>query len=159
MKKTFLSIATVTMMAVFSISLIAVSCKTPPSQETGSVTKTITVPSTWRVVSLLKNGNISRIAVKPGVKNPVITFNAEGALAGNTGVNRFFGKYTVSKNGITMTPAGSSLMLGINDEANENERAFLEAIAKVADFTISPRRLTLYDAQKKLLMLCELGDE
>ena len=142
---------------LFFVCLCVVfSCKTPPVAEVAETARTIEVPSTWVVVSLLKKGNISHINVKDGVKRPEITFGKENAFGGTTGVNRFFGKYEISKTSLTIGGIGVTRMLGINEEANTNETAFLAALNKVASFEVSPRRLTLFDAKKNILMLCEL---
>lgn len=78
-------------------------------------------------------------------------FAADGKIAGSTGCNRYFGSYTRSENGLTMSPLGATQMMCMED-AMEIEHAFTSAMENVADWKVIGTTLSLSDSSGKVIM-------
>lgn len=74
----------------------------------------------WTVTAI---GGLAVTATRP----PDITFEADGAMHGFTGVNRMFGRYEIDGDQVTFGQAGTTMMAGPPD-AMLLETAFLRAI-------------------------------
>ncbi|GMO66640.1 MAG: hypothetical protein Ta2A_14940 [Treponemataceae bacterium] len=137
-----------------------VSCKTTAAVAAESPSGFSLDNTTWRVLAVTNAGKTRIVQEKEGVRFPEITFGKEGALGGTTGVNRFFGKYTLNEDGtITFGEVGMSRMMGLNPEAKENEKAFTAALKKVVSYSISGtssgKQLRFFDAKRNEILLCE----
>jgi heat shock protein HslJ len=76
---------------------------------------------------------------------PSATF-AEGRIAGSTGCNRFTGPYTVDGDGLEIGAIASTKMACL-PPADEVERVYLAALARVAKWRSEGDELVLLDGQ------------
>lgn len=80
-----------------------------------------------------------------------LDFAPEGRLAGSAACNRYFGSYTLSGEGLRLSPLGATKM-ACAAGAMEEERRFLEAAARVTGFSIAADgRLLLRDGAQVLM--------
>ena len=66
---------------------------------------------------------------------PTLDFAADGRLSGSGSCNRFFGSYTLSGEGLTISQLGSSMMM-CDEKIMNQERAILEILKKARSFSI-----------------------
>ena len=74
---------------------------------------------------------------------PTITFAPDGDIYGNASCNRFFGRFALSGEGLTLSEAGMAMML-CGQPLMDQERALLAAFGDVNRFeVVSPTELRL----------------
>jgi heat shock protein HslJ len=103
----------------------------------GSTAQTaLTVPSSWAV---------TEIAGKPAIAGSTVTldFSADGKVSGNATCNRFTGPVTLTGPTITFGALASTRMACVGEGLNEQETAYLAALAAVDHATITGDALEL----------------
>jgi heat shock protein HslJ len=93
-------------------------------------------------------------ALVRGAGDVVVTAQfADGQMAGDSGCNRYFAKYTVKPATGTMTlgPVGGTLMACVG-AASDVEQAYLAALDKVQQYRATTDSLRLLDAGGKVLL-------
>ncbi len=88
------------------------------------------------------HGKTFQLADAKGHK-AMMTFNADGNVNGNSGVNRFFGQYKTAGDQIIFYQMGSTKMAGAPD-AMKFEDNFMGKLGKVNRFFIVGRNLTFF---------------
>ena len=74
---------------------------------------------------------------------------AEGArVAGFTGCNNILGRYEPSGDRIRLSALATTRMACLDEEANRQEAAFVEALGQVDRFVVSGNALTLYQGER-----------
>lgn len=88
-----------------------------------------------------------------------ITIGFEGQskrFFGESGVNRYFGIYTLHNDKLTFSPAGSTMMSG-DPELMEVEYNYLQALGKVTHFKMEGHKLYLYTSDNQKLEFTEMS--
>ncbi|MGY8768930.1 MAG: META domain-containing protein [Pirellulales bacterium] len=98
---------------------------------------------TWVLVKM----NGSKLPEK--VRAPEITFGKKDKLSGFAGVNRMFGKWTLSGKKLFPGPFGTTRMAG-PPEAMKVEHELLQALGKITQHEIKDKVLTLSGEKTKL---------
>jgi putative lipoprotein len=80
-----------------------------------------------------------------------LLIEAGGRISGSAGCNRYFGKASVKEGEISVGPLGTTRMACMPDQM-EQEKIFLDAIAKTRGFHVEDGKLLLLDADGKTLM-------
>ncbi|KRA97935.1 hypothetical protein ASD83_12775 [Devosia sp. Root685] len=76
-----------------------------------------------------------------------LAFDLDGSMHGNASCNRFFGGFTLTGEGLTLSPGGSTMM-ACDAGLMEQEQRFLAALEKIVRFeSPSDGRLQLVDAE------------
>ncbi|MDR3048199.1 MAG: META domain-containing protein [Bacteroidales bacterium] len=89
-------------------------------------------------------------------KTAYILFGEGDRMSGCLGCNQFFGTYTFSKKKISIDYAGSTKMMCLN---NETEQQFSKALKKeIRYFSIQKNVLTLLDRKKNSILTFEAVD-
>lgn len=98
----------------------------------------------WQLKTMVINGEV----VKNPTELPVLQFSDSARIAGSAGCNRFFGKYVLDKkDGITITPGGSTMMYCPDQQF---EDSYLKALPEVSHYQVSADELTLKDGEGNL---------
>jgi len=84
------------------------------------------------------------------VVNPTIVF-ADNAVSGNSGCNRYGGKFTITGNKIKFGALMGTKMYC--EDFMHIEKDFLDAMSKADYFKIDGNRLLLFDEANKLLLI------
>lgn len=102
----------------------------------------------WQVTDL------PRITLAPE-REPILTFNSDGSISGNTGCNTFGSQVDLTTAGISIS---NNLMTrtSCEGERHATEAAFLEALENTVSFQIAGEDLLLSDAQGATLATLEL---
>lgn len=79
---------------------------------------------------------------------------SEGQIAGNAGVNSYFGAYTVDGDGFTTGELGRTLMAG-PEPAMQAEDTYLSLLADVRSYDLAGDMLMLNDADDNALLQFE----
>lgn len=79
---------------------------------------------------------------------------SEGQIAGNAGVNSYFGAYTVNGEGLTTGELGRTLMAG-PEPAMRAEDTYLSLLAEVRSYDLAGDMLMLNDADDNALLQFE----
>lgn len=93
-------------------------------------------------------------------ENIHITLGFEGKsnrFFGKSAVNRYFGMYTLNGNDLTFSPAGSTMMMGPQEQM-EAEQKYLAQLPKVKSFKLDGKKLTLYTSDDQELVYEEMID-
>jgi len=88
-----------------------------------------------------------------------ITIGFEGQsqrFFGESGVNRYFGIYTIHDDKLSFSPAGSTMMSG-NPELMKVEYDYLQALGKVTHFKMEGHKLYLYTSDNQELEFTEMS--
>ncbi len=88
-----------------------------------------------------------------------ITIGFEGnskRFFGESGVNRYFGIYTIYGKNLTFSPAGSTMMMGEPD-LMKVEQEYLQALGKVDSFKLDGHKLYLYTSDNRELVFSEMS--
>ena len=80
-----------------------------------------------------------------------LSIEAGGRISGSAGCNRYFGTASVKDGVISVGPLGTTRMACMPEQM-EQERNFLDAIAKTRGFHVEGEKLVLLDADGKPLM-------
>ncbi|QFU21454.1 META domain-containing protein [Shewanella eurypsychrophilus] len=75
-----------------------------------------------------------------------LIFAEEGKLSGNNSCNSFFGKYTLTEDALTLSPAGSTMKACV-DALMDQEQRVMSAMPKVVSGQISKGKLLLKDTE------------
>ncbi len=102
----------------------------------------------WKVTAIQRGNAI--VSVVEGAQ-PTMNFGS-GRVGGNTGCNQFTARYTQEGFSLKIGPAASTRRACQNEAAASQEAVFLQALEKAESFRIVGRRLTLYDADGKILI-------
>ena len=95
----------------------------------------------WQMKHMVLNGD----TLQNPAALPVLQFTDSVTIAGSGGCNRFFGKYTLDKEGsMTIKVSGATLMY-CPDMAFED--AYMKALPTVAHYELSANALTLTDEE------------
>lgn len=101
----------------------------------------------WQLKSMTEKGK----EVKNPEQLPVILFSDSSAVYGSAGCNRFFGKYTVERDGkISIEPGGSTMMY-CPDMNFEDQ--YLKALPLVTRFSVTNQELTLKSGDGQLQLV------
>ncbi|WP_051231269.1 META domain-containing protein [Kaistia adipata] len=87
-----------------------------------------------------------------------LSVEAGGRISGSAGCNRYFGTASVKDGIISVGPLGTTRMACMPDQM-EQEKGFLDAIAKTHGFQVDKGQLVLLDAEGKPLMQLVRNDE
>lgn len=83
--------------------------------------------------------------------NANLRFMNNFKVAGNAGINNYFGEYTVEKNnGIKIEIKGTTMMAGPINEMN-NEKSFIKVLDNVDSYKIDGNYLYFYEKGKQVL--------
>lgn len=88
-----------------------------------------------------------------------ITLGFEGEskrFFGESGVNRYFGHYTIYDKNLTFSPAGSTMMMG-EAALMEAEHDYLQALGQVRSFKMEGHKLYLYTSDNRELVFSEMS--
>lgn len=124
----------------FALAMMAAGCTQTPAPE-ASVDAIETLPGTsWRFLLLLDdNGSMDPIDVAP----ITLAFDEEGALAGSSGCNRYFGSMGVDEAGkIEIGPLGSTRM-ACDEGINSREYRYLQALESCTQVVLEGDHLEL----------------
>ncbi|GIW33189.1 META domain-containing protein [Meiothermus sp.] len=102
----------------------------------------------WTVTAIHSGNAIASVA--EGSK-PTVGFG-QARMAGNTGCNQFSARYSLQNFSLQVGPVASTKRACPSEALARQETALLQALEKVEGFRIVGRRLTLYDAEGKILM-------
>lgn len=80
-----------------------------------------------------------------------LSIEAGGRISGSAGCNRYFGTASVKDGAISVGPLGTTRMACMPEQM-EQEKSFLDAIAKTRGFHVDGGRLVLLDGDGKTLM-------
>ncbi|MDE2443690.1 MAG: META domain-containing protein [Methanocorpusculum sp.] len=83
--------------------------------------------------------------VLDGNSDVTLNLTADGSFNGQAPVNRYFGSYTETADGLTFSAVGSTMMAGPEDAMNA-ESEFYAALGNVAGYKVVDGRLFLTDA-------------
>ena len=98
----------------------------------------------WQMKHMVLNGD----TLQNPAALPVLQFTDSVTVAGSGGCNRFFGKYVLDKkDGITITPGGSTMMYCPDQQF---EDSYLKALPEVSHYQVSADELTLKDGEGNL---------
>lgn len=136
--------------SVLCMSLLILGCSDdqpalePDTNEAGSILNLEN--TTWRVLSIDGADVLEQGA-------PNIILNEDGQLAGSTGCNNFFGRWSVSDAAASFDAAGVT-MRACEPELMEQEHAFLEALRNISAAETSPEgTLSLLDESSTVRLL------
>jgi heat shock protein HslJ len=101
----------------------------------------------WTITALNSGNAIT--SVVPGSK-PTLTFGFEN-IGGNTGCNQYTARYTMENFSLKVEPVLSTRRACPSEALAGQEAALLRALEKVESFRIVGKRLTLYNAEGKVL--------
>jgi len=102
----------------------------------------------WAVTALNTGNAIA--SVEPGSR-PTLTFGPKN-IGGNTGCNQYTARYTMENFSLQVEAVLSTKRACPSEALAGQETALLRALEKVASFRIVGKRLTLYDAEGKVLL-------
>lgn len=102
----------------------------------------------WKVTAI-QWGNAVVLVVEGA--QPTLSFGS-GRVGGSTGCNQFSARYTLEGFSLQIGPAASTRRACLNEATTGQEAAFLQALEKAESFRIVGRRLTLHDADGKILI-------
>ena len=88
-----------------------------------------------------------------------ITIGFEGQskrFFGESGVNRYFGIYTLHNKELSFTPTGSTMMSG-DPELMDVEYKYLQSLGKVTHFKMEGHKLYLYTSDNQELEFTEMS--
>lgn len=101
--------------------------------------------SSWRLTEL--NGRAPVAAPSDGV--PTLQFDAsEPRASGNGGCNQYTGPYTQSGSSLRFGPIVATRRACVDEAANRQETAFLEALHSTTRFTATGGELVLYAGER-----------
>ncbi|MBU3820849.1 META domain-containing protein [Flavobacteriaceae bacterium XHP0103] len=81
-----------------------------------------------------------------------LNFDTENhKIFGFSGCNRFTGSYTLNENEIKIGPLASTKRLCVDDNANQIETKFLEALSTADNISFKKNKLTLFSGEKSVL--------
>jgi heat shock protein HslJ len=104
------------------------------------------------LTSLVLDGNNYPL---PAKQRPSMTINPNGACAGFSGVNRFFGRFVIAENGgVDAGPFGSTMMAGPAG-LMDFETAFLKALNSVKRVEAAGKTLRLLDSAGSTVLAFE----
>jgi heat shock protein HslJ/uncharacterized membrane protein len=107
---------------------------------TGSLTNTY-----WKLTEL--DGRA--VLVSPNRREPHLRLMVDGArVAGSTGCNNILGRYEQTGDRIRFSGLATTRMACLDEEANRQEGAFVEALGQVDRFAVSGDALTLYQGER-----------
>lgn len=88
---------------------------------------------------LVGEWRVEKISGKPVIASSEtsIGFELDGSLHGNASCNRFFGGFTLTGEGLTLSPGGATMM-ACRDGLMEQEQKFLAALEEVSRFESLP---------------------
>jgi len=116
-----------------------------PDETCAPTTHAELIGTYWKLVEL----NGQRVITPEGMKEAqMILADAESRVHGNAGCNNFFGQFKTSKNTLTFSAMGSTMMAC--PHAMDTERDFLTALGATTRYEISGLFLKLY-AEDQLL--------
>jgi heat shock protein HslJ len=130
-------------LSVLAMGLALVGCE---SQPRGVPKSAGSLPGTWRLVSVESGAGV--IEASGLTEIPFVVFEpdapetATGSITGFGGINRFFGRYTMTSDGLVMSNFGSTRMAG-PPELMRVERTFLSALENAKKVRTSGRSLVL----------------
>ncbi|MFV1852723.1 MAG: META domain-containing protein [Porticoccaceae bacterium] len=131
-------------------ALLLSACNTTnQTQQTAMVDDWSSVTDKEWVLTKVTEGNRTLEPMSPVLASA--NFASDGKIAGSTGCNRYFGNYTRSESGLTMSPLGATQMMCMED-AMEIEHAFTSAMEDVADWKVIDTTLSLSDSSGKVIM-------
>lgn len=108
----------------------------------------------WRVESLNGQPPLS----VPGSGVPGLSFAAgELRVSGNGGCNLFGGPYTQSGESLRMGPLASTRRACLNQEANAQETAYLQALESTTRFSVTGDQLQLFAGEQPVVRLRRVG--
>ena len=123
--------------------------RAPASPPTATSTATL-VNTYWKLVRL----DGEAVEVKDDQREPYFVLHSEEQrVGGYSGCNRLTGSYAASEDSLTFSQMGGTMMACA--EGMELERAFLDALGKVARFRIEGETLEVFDASGASLALFE----
>lgn len=131
-------------------ALLLSACNTTnQTQQTAMVDDWSSVTNKEWVLTKVTEGNRTLEPMSPVLASA--NFAADGKVTGSTGCNRYFGNYTRSESGLTMSPLGATQMMCMED-AMEIEHAFTSAMENVADWKVIDTTLSLSDSSGMVIM-------
>ena len=97
-----------------------------------------TIEGEWLIVQAYN------LATAEASDTAFVSFSADGKMAGCTGANRFFGTFTVSGSGVTISGIGTTRMAAGPYQATED--AGLKALGEARSFSVDGARACLTDS-------------
>ncbi len=92
----------------------------------------------------LQSGTVDGADIPIVADHPItLTFEDEGAIAGTSACNSYFGGYTIDGTDISFTDMGSTQMACEPAEVMDSESMYFDAMSKVDSFTATDDTLTL----------------
>lgn len=104
----------------------------------------------WEVTGI-NNGKGGVASLVAGT-NVSLEFGPEARVSGTAGCNRYSAGYTVDKGALTFAPAAATRMMCAAPGVMEQERAFLQALTRVATMRMEGDRLELRAADGALML-------
>lgn len=99
--------------------------------------------ATWRVTGY-NNGRGGVVSVLAGTQLTAL-FGDEGRISGDSGCNMYMGPYSTAGRTISIGPLASTRRACLSAEANNQEQAFLAALARATRYDLTGDRLSLRD--------------
>lgn len=95
----------------------------------------------WQLQAIVTNG----VAAKPVSGSAVTLLLSEGRIGGNASCNRYMGSYEINGQAFTLkSPLATTRMACLSDELNQQEQAFLTALAAVQRYELTDQTLRLF---------------
>jgi heat shock protein HslJ len=101
----------------------------------------------WQLTSISQQDGIVSMAIDENIYFQI----DENRVDGNGGCNAFGGDAQIDANNISFNNLFSTLMACLDDEVNQREREFLDALEKTVSYTINRQSLTLLDDKGNLV--------
>lgn len=139
-------------MTVLAMGLALAGCESSPK---GVPKSAGALPGAWRLVSVESGSGV--VEASGLTEMPFVVFEADapetatGSLTGFGGINRFFGRYTMTPEGLIMSNFGSTRMAG-PPELMRVERAFLGALEKAKEVRSSSGNLVLASDESQVTL-------
>jgi len=116
--------------------------------------RTILPGTVWKLGSYFNGDQL----VQP-LPDAVITLNLQddGQITGLSGINRYFGQYSINGVSLTMTGIGSTLMAG-PEPLMDQESSYLQLLSAVTSYQLSGTSLDFYDKTGRIVLTFTLTD-
>jgi heat shock protein HslJ len=126
------------------LAVLAAGCasgaRETASPASGSLTNTY-----WKLTEL--DGRA--VLASPNRREPHLRLMADGTrVAGSTGCNNILGRYEQDGDRIRFSALATTRMACLDEEANRQEGAFVEALGQVDRFMVSGDALTLFQGER-----------
>jgi len=126
------------------LAVLAAGCASG-ARETASPGSSSLTNTYWKLTEL--DGRA--VLASPNRREPHLRLMADGTrVAGSTGCNNILGRYEQDGDRIRFSALATTRMACLDEEANRQEGAFVEALGQVDRFMVSGDALTLFQGER-----------